>query len=216
MYSYENYLSEIEAASTKTVFFNYLPLAITVFVICLIGVAFYVKQEKTKKWYSFFVFSSICAFSIFIVSFFGSLLLSNRNTSMIYDEYKQNLPIVWKEEKTESLFSLNTESQEQTDVAGVFFLYQVSSSKSTEYQYVLETEQGYQLRSLSDDWRISKDQIFLKEDDNTKPCLLVEKQGYEDERFDPIFDRGFLFSQYDRRCTFIVPTGTVKTQFKFN
>lgn len=178
---------------------------------------------SSKREYSFnsFFENAVSLFFVFAIVFtIFSFVLSRSEKGVIYRDYKANVPLVWKEESKEQLVSLDTEGKQDIEHSGSFFLYQVSSSNSIDYQYVVKTDYGYQMRSLSDEWSFSKDEIFLKENDDSTPSLILEVYGYEDERFESVFTSSSFFdlvlSTKERRCTFVVPTGTVKTHFKFN
>ncbi|OJG99203.1 hypothetical protein RV18_GL002357 [Enterococcus termitis] len=134
-------------------------------------------------------------------------------------DFKEHLSIVWKEESKEELYSLGTETSQKTSGELVFFIGRISTDSETDYRYVVSTEQGYQLRTLSKQVdNFSEKNVYVKESNDDKPFLMIEKQSYEDERFNSIFGEYFLFSgsTFKDRYTFTVPVGTVKTEFNYN
>lgn len=231
MYTYENYISKMDQLTMSAYLSREFPKLIFWLVVAVIALfmAFLLLTLLVNKKITRFSLMKIsanalewaAAVGLFLVGFFviSGFSYNSTNKKELEQDFKEHLPLVWKEESNEELYSLGTETSQKTSGELVFFIGRISTDSETDYRYVVSTEQGYQLRTLSKQVdNFNEKDVYVKESNDTKPSLMIEKQSYEDERFNSIFGEYFLFSgsTFKDRYTFTVPVGTVKTEFNYN
>ncbi|MCA5014553.1 MULTISPECIES: hypothetical protein [unclassified Enterococcus] len=92
-----------------------------------------------------------------------------------------------------------------------FSFYKQSTAKDfIDYRYVIKTENGYQLRTLSKQYPgLSEGEIYIQEKAETvSPKIILEQRQYKEKEFNKVFGSG------EKRVIFIVPEGTVQTKFE--
>lgn len=231
MYTYENYVSKMNQLTMNAYLSREFPKLIFWLVVSVIAlfIAFLLLTLLVNKKITRFSLMKISAITLewagavglFLVFIFVINGFSYNSTSKkeLKQDFKEHLPLVWKEKSNEKLYSLDTKTSQKTSGELVFFVGRISTDSETDYRYVVSTEQGYQLRALSKQvYNFNEENVYVKESNEGNPSLVIEKQSYEDERFNSIF-RDYSFfsdSMFKDRYTFTVPVGTVKTEFNYN
>lgn len=150
----------------------------------------------------------------------GCRLYQNDLKSNILKEYKEKAPMEWVVKGQALLCTMSTENQSTFQAESGIFVSRISSDNFTEYKYVVKTEQGYQLRSLSNEYpSVSESEIYIKEEpSDISPKIIFEEREYVEKEFVELFESKSVFDRLvgskDQRVTFVVPKGTVVTNFE--
>jgi len=139
-----------------------------------------------------------------------SIYKQKKEIDHIKETYKQKAPIEWVTKSEENLYSMNVQEKVELQGSGGIFLNQISSNDFTDYRYVVKTEKGYQLRTLSKQYSgLSEEDIYIQEKPGTvSPKIILEQHQYKEKEFNKVFGAG------EKRVIFVVPEGTVQTKFE--
>lgn len=204
---YQEYLSEID----KVPLFSAGEIAMLIFCVCVVIslIAFSLYERMYDA--SMLALEVFCLVFLLGSSIVGlSLLKQNYAINDIKDSYKKKVPIEWVTKSEEDLYSMNVQEKVELQGSGGIFLNQISSNDFTDYRYVVKTENGYQLRTLSKQYKgLSEGDIYIQEKPETvSPKIILEQHQYKEKEFNKVF------GAREKRVIFVVPEGTVQTKFE--
>lgn len=144
--------------------------------------------------------------------FLPNLELSNSQVAAL-----QNTPTKTISTEKYSIVSAQSASSKESSLSGNLFYVQGSSTDSTAYRYFVKTDNNiYQQHTLKEQFgkNIKAKNIYVKEDSQTKPMLVVKKVKYANKTV-----RGLLSNNGNSTTkttyTFNVPKNSVVTDFNF-
>ncbi|MBO0441534.1 hypothetical protein [Candidatus Enterococcus ikei] len=204
---YQEYLSEIDKVPLFSVG-EIILLVLCASVVLLLFVFFLHEGTFYAGHFSFQAFILVFLFCIGIVVL--STLKQNYAINHIKESYKKKVPIEWVTKSEEDLYSMDVQDKYELQGSGGIFLNQISSKDFTDYRYVVKTENGYQLRTLSKQYSgVSEEDIYIQEKPETvSPKIILEQHQYKEKEFNKVFDAD------EKRVIFVVPEGTVQTKFE--
>lgn len=200
---YQEYLAEVSKMDTNKT----IVVCLIFFVaIVLIGILVFLEMRSY-----YFEAGSLVAliFSLGLVLSFAVLIKYSANLDKVKNSYEEKAATEWVVVSKESLSSMNMMDGTTIEGSGNFFVSRLSGGSFTDYKYVVKTENGFQLRTVSKQYaNLKENQIFIKEESSVvSPKIIYEKEQYTEEGFNKLFDKK------NTRLTFVVPKGTVRTGF---
>lgn len=204
---YQEYLREIDKVPLFSVGGIVVLVLCVIFVFALLVASIHADTHalaSLELQLIFMVF--LVGFGVFVFSSFKQ----NNAIEHIKESYKQKVPIEWITKSEENLYSMNVQEKVELQGSGGIFLNQISSKDFTDYRYVVKTENGYQLRTLSKQYPgLSEGDIYIQEEAKTvSPKIILEQYQYKEKEFNKVFGVG------EKRVIFVVPEGTVQTKFE--
>lgn len=115
------------------------------------------------------------------------------------------------------IVSAQSASSKESSLSGNIFYVQGSSTDSTAYRYFVKTDNNiYQQHTLKEQFGqdIKAKNIYVKEDSQTKPMLVVKKVTYADKTIRRVLSNNG-HSTTRTTYTFNVPKNSVVTDFNF-
>lgn len=194
---YQDYLEEVKKVPDLT-----LGQILLLVVVILLGVGLVILMDM----FELFPLIFLIATGILVYS----LVSQSSKLKTVEDKYREAAPSEWVKKTEDNLYSMNVQEKVELHGSGGIFLNQISSKDFTDYRYVVKTENGYQLRTLSKQYKgLSEGDIYIQEKPETvSPKIILEQHQYKEKEFNKVF------GAREQRVIFVVPEGTVQTKFE--
>ncbi|WP_429951641.1 hypothetical protein [Enterococcus sp. AZ101] len=165
---YQDYLEEVKKVPDLT-----LGQILLLVIVILLGVGLVILMDMFELFPLIFIF----AMGILIYSLFAQ----SSELKAIEDKYREAAPSEWVKKKEDNLYSMNVQDKVKLQGLSGIFLNQISSNDFTDYRYVVKTENGYQLRTLSKQYKgLSEGNIYIQEKPETvSPKIILEQHQYK-------------------------------------